>query len=393
MAVCLSPCTTERVRTAVNQTSAHVALFVPSLSVRYGGAEKVLLTLANGLARQGLRVDLVLLSASGPVLADIAPEVRLHNLCWPRRGLLALPGLLGYVRAARPAALIAALPPGNVAAIWTRFLAGYRLRVIVQEHSAIATGIRSARWPTRRLLPWLMRLCYPHADSIVAVSRGVAHDMTRRLHLSPARVRVIYNPIVTPELHALARADLDDPWFGPGLPPVVLGIGRLAAEKDFATLLQAFELVQAQRPARLLILGEGRERARLEALRHSLGLTEVVRLPGYTSNPYAYLSRAALLTQSSRSEGLPTVLVEALACGTPVVATHCEGGTAEILADGQYGTLVPPGDSAALAQAMLATLDHSPRADLLRQRAAAFTYERAVAQYMALLQELAQAGR
>jgi glycosyltransferase involved in cell wall biosynthesis len=202
-----------------------------------------------------------------------------------------------------------------------------------------------------------MRWSYPWADGIVAVSQGVADDLAQQIGIPRERIQVILNPIVTPELQRKAKAPLEHPWFSPGQPPVVLAVGRLHPQKDYPTLLEAFAQVRQARPARLLILGEGGERSRLEALIHQLGLEEDVSLPGFVENPFAYMSHASVFVLSSRWEGLPTVLIEALYCGAPLVATDCPSGPREILANGQYGRLVPVSDVRALAKAVEVTLD------------------------------------
>ena len=154
---------------------------------------------------------------------------------------------------------------------------------------------------------------------------------------------------------------------------------------DFPTLLQAFAQVRAQRQARLLLLGEGEMRRKLEALARELGVDQDVSLPGFASNPFAYMARAAVFVLSSVHEGLPGVLIQALACGCPVVSTNCPGGAAEILEDGRYGRLVPVGDPAAMAQAIISTLDAPPDRELLQKRASLFSVDRAVEQYLDVL--------
>jgi glycosyltransferase involved in cell wall biosynthesis len=197
-------------------------------------------------------------------------------------------------------------------------------------------------------------------------------------------VVTIRNPIVAPHLTSLADAPLDHPWLVPGAPPVILGVGRLSPQKDFATLIRAFRTVRARRPARLVILGEGEQRAELQALIAAEDLAADVALPGFEPNPLRYMRRAAMLALSSRHEGLPGALIEAMACGTPVVATDCPSGPAEVLENGRYGRLVPVGDADALANAIDATLD-DPAPPAVAERAAAFGVEAAVAAYLEVL--------
>ena len=199
-------------------------------------------------------------------------------------------------------------------------------------------------------------------------------------------MKVIYNPVVTPELYQKITEFSEHPWFAPNSPPVILGVGRLEMQKDFATLIRAFAKVQSQRPARLMILGEGISRPQLEALVRELGVAENVTLPGFVANPYAYMARSAVFVLSSLFEGLPTVLIEAMAAGTSVVSTDCKSGPAEILERGLYGKLVPVGDIEAMAKAIISTLDRPVDAVLLQQKAAEFSLKKSVAQYLEVLQ-------
>jgi glycosyltransferase involved in cell wall biosynthesis len=206
-------------------------------------------------------------------------------------------------------------------------------------------------------LPFLIRHFYGWADAIVAISGGVADDVARVTRIPRGHIQVIYNPVVTPGFRKKAEAPLEHPWFEAGGPPVLLGVGRLCPQKDFSTLIQAFAQARKERSARLLILGEGRDRPALEAMVRELGLEQDVALPGFIENPYPYMVRASLFVLSSRWEGLGNVLVEAMYCGVPLVATDCPHGPREILVDGKYGTLIPVGDAGALARAIQAGLN------------------------------------
>jgi glycosyltransferase involved in cell wall biosynthesis len=233
----------------------------------------------------------------------------------------------------------------------------------------------------------MARRFYPAADVIVAVSSGVADDLARVTALPRNQIRPIYNPVVTHELITQSQETVDHPWFSANAPPVVLGVGRLAAQKDFSTLIRAFARVRATREVRLLILGEGRKRPTLEALAASLGVAKDVSLPGFCDNPFSAMAYAAVFVLSSAYEGLPGVLIQALACGCPVVSTDCPSGPAEILEAGTHGLLVPVGDDAALATAICSTLNAPPQADWLRARAAEFSVEKATDRYLEILRE------
>lgn len=328
-----------------------LAIFLSSLAG--GGAERSMLKLAGGIAARGVEVQLVMVQARGPLLSEIPTSVQPVDL-HASRTLSSMPALLRYLRRERPQVLLSSIDYVNLVALWTRRLAGFPLRVVVNEQNTLS--FRGEAGGQLRWVPGLARRFYPWADAIAAVSEGVAADLSEVVRLPRERIDVIYNPVVTPELHELKRAAVDDPWLAPGQPPVLLAVGRLTAQKDFPTLLRAFARVRRERDARLLILGEGEDRGALEALVSELGLTESVRLPGFVANPYGRMSRAALYVLSSRWEGLPTVLIEGLACDLPIVSTDCPSGPREILDGGRFGALVPVRDEQALARAILAAL-------------------------------------
>jgi glycosyltransferase involved in cell wall biosynthesis len=273
----------------------------------------------------------------------------------------------------------------NLIALWAARLARRRTPVMVTVHNTMSQSAPAAGGIAGRLSSRMLRTFYPWARTVVAVSRGAADDLVRTTGLPPEKVEVIYNPVITPELLALARESPDHPWFGPGEPPVVLGVGRLTRQKDFPMLIRAFAEVRRRRPARLIILGQGEDRAALEALLEELGVAADVALPGFRENAMAYMSRSALFVLSSAWEGLPTVLIEALAAGTRVVSTDCPSGPREILGDGALGQLVPVGDVRAMAAAIGDALDRPARPvpeGALRR----FTRDAAVDHYLQLME-------
>ena len=331
-----------------------VALFLPSLVG--GGAERVFLDIASGLARRGLPVELVIAKSEGALLDQVPDGVRLRAL-GARRTASSVPALVRYLRRERPAAMVTALAHANLMAIAAAGIAHSRTRVVVTEHLPPSTWVDTPQRRDSKLMPRMMHVLYPRAGAIVAVSTGVADDLARRARIPRSQVRVIYNPLLVDRLEELASEPLDHPWLGSGMPPVVLAVGRLTPQKDFATLIRAVAAVRAERPCRLLVLGEGEQRASLEALVADLGMEEDVSMPGFVPNPYPYFRAAAMLALSSRFEGLPTVLLEAVCLGVPVVATDCPSGPSEILDGGRHGRLVPVGDAAALAAAIGETVE------------------------------------
>jgi glycosyltransferase involved in cell wall biosynthesis len=358
-----------------------LSIFLPSLAG--GGAERAICGIANGLAARGIDVTLVLGTASGPYIDIPAPAVRVVDLCagsTPR----ALPRLARHLRSSRPDTLLAAMSHANVVAALAYRLAGSQGRLVLSERVNLSSVFGAHRDLRTRTTRALMRLTYRWAHGIVAVSEGVAQDLTRHIPVPPERVVAIYNPVVDDLLLAQAAAPPQHPWLVSGTVPVVLAAGRLIAQKDFATLIDAFARLRRARPVRLLILGEGELRTSLLAQAQALGVSEDVALPGFDTNPFAAMRAASVFVLSSRFEGLPGVLIQAMACGARVVSTDCPSGPREVLEGGRWGALVPVGDATALSVAIAAALDDGSPPDV-RARAAAFSAERAVAAYAHVL--------
>lgn len=357
-----------------------IGIFLPSLFA--GGAERVTLTLANGMAEQGHKVDLLLAQAEGAFLKDVSPAVNLIDLRAPRL-IKSTPRLANYLRTVRPTALLSVMNDANLVAIAARRLAGVPTRLVVAEHTT--PSVMKPKNFRSRFIPALMRLCYQQADKVVAVSEGVARDLMASTGLPADKLEVVYNPVVSPALIERSREPVEHPWFAPGQPPVLMAAGRLHETKDFPNLLRAFARLRSGRPARLMILGEGELRPELEALVRQLRLEQDVALPGFVSNPCAWIRHAAVFVLSSRQEGLPTAMIEAMACGTPVVSTDCPSGPAEILERGRWGRLAPVGEPRELADAIAATLDSTSHPNVAA-RAADFTVDKAIAGYLRVLQ-------
>jgi glycosyltransferase involved in cell wall biosynthesis len=359
-----------------------IAFFMPSM--RGGGAERVLVNLAEGLVERGEAVQVVLAAAVGPHLDHIPPGVKVVNLRSPRV-LVSLGPLTRYLRRERPRVLISSMNHANLVALWASRLAG-GVPVIVTQHNTLSQTSRHAG-VFRNLESRVLRAFYPWAARVVVVSRGAADDFAAMTGLPRERIEVIYNPVITGNTLAAASEAPDHPWFAPGQPPVILAVGRLTQQKDFATLIRAFAETRRQRAVHLIILGEGPDRAGLTALADELGVADDVSLPGFRKNAIAYMAASALFVLSSAWEGLPTVLIEALAAGTRVVSTDCPSGPREILQEGRLGTLVPVGDPAALAEAMSDALARGngavPSGALVE-----FTRDAAVEHYLRLIRSI-----
>lgn len=342
------------------KTQKHLTIFLPALYG--GGAERTMLNLAQGIADRGYRVDLVLAQAEGPYLDQIPDSVRLVDLgkgsiVNRNRTLTRLPSLIRYLSVERPDAMLSALSRANIVAICASRLAGKPRRVVVNQQNTVSKD--APNFPDRlgRQAPRLAKYIYRWADCVVGVSKGVVDDLVQSVGVPQHLVKVIFNPGITPELRKKAKERLDHPWFQPGEPPVIIAVGRLSMQKDFPNLIKAFARLHQTRQVRLLILGEGAQRKTLEELAAQLGVEQDFALPGFVENPYPYMVNASVFVLSSQWEGLPTVLVEALYCGSPIIATDCPSGPREILQNGEFGRLVPVGDPEALAEAIGDALD------------------------------------
>lgn len=329
-------------------------------SMGRGGAERAVAKLASGLAEKGEQVDLVLARSGGLNLAQLHPAVRVVHLGAPRL-VAALVPLARYLRQNRPAVVFSALDYVNVVTILARALSRVPVPLVVSERNTLSAAVAHTTRRRTRWMPRLIRWTYPRADAVVAVSEGVATDLVTLCGLRADSVHVLNNPIVTPELERMRAEPVEHPWLRDKTIPTVLAVGRFVPQKDFGTLLEAFAMARRSRPARLVLLGDGVLRPDLEEQVSRLGIGDDVSLPGFVANPYPSMAAADVFVLSSRWEGSPGVLIEAMSCGTPVIATDCPSGPRQILDDGRYGRLVRPSDPAALADALVDALDgHIP---------------------------------
>jgi glycosyltransferase involved in cell wall biosynthesis len=349
-----------------------------------GGAERVMLNLAKGFADAGHHVQLVLVRYAGAYASEVPANVEVVALNGGRTiksiGLLAR-----YFRVQQPDAVIAALPHVNIAAILARLLSNKRTTLIVTEHVHVSIDRKSIGLSLLKLAYWAMPLAYRLADHIVSVSKGAAADLADVLRVARDRVQTIYNPVEVDHIVASSQTPPDHPWFKNNGYKVVLGVGRLVEAKDFRTLIQALAILRYRGDWKLVILGEGPDREQLELLIQEAGLQEHIDLAGFRHDVARFIAHSTVFALSSKWEALPTVLIETLALGTPIVSTDCQSGPAEILESGRYGMLVPVGDPRALAAAIERQASKPCNKHANLQRAYSFSTQFAVEQYLRLI--------
>lgn len=361
---------------------ARIAIFV-SFSGQ-GGVERMMVNLAHGLSELGCSVDLVTVKSKSAYIDLLPKRIRRIDLKASHTFTSVLP-LMAYLRKTRPAALLAAKDRANIVAVIARALVHRKAKLVLRMGTTVSAALGPHKAIKKRLWYLRMKIFYPMADSVIAVSKGVARDLMENAGLSGKLVTVVENPVVSPHLWEMAAQRPQHPWFASGQPPVIVGVGRLTRQKDFPTLIRAFAKTRATIPCRLMILGDGRDREKLKFLAEELGVATDIHLAGFVKNPYPYIKHANLFVLSSAWEGSPNALTEALALGTPVVSTDCPNGPREILQDGKFGELVPIGDAEAMSRAMINTLSSPPEKSFLKSAIGRYTLESSCKRYMELL--------
>ena len=358
--------------------------------------------LADHLAQAGAIVDIVAPAPNAAWREGLPPDARLVDLAsavtkrFPNlvRIMLSPPALTRYFRDARPDIAMTLSIPTALAGLVAARRARVGVKVVVRQSNVVhIKGSPRYGGVDRRFRDPLIKRLYPEATAIIAVSKGVADNLSRLGGIKPERIHAVANGILLDEIDRLAAEPITHPWFeGSQSRPIVTAVGRLVPKKDYPTLLRAFVPVRDKQKARLLVLGEGKERSRLEALARDLGIADDVDLAGRVSNPFAYLARSSLYVLSSTYEGMPSALIEALACGCPAVSTDCPSGPSEILEDGRYGRLVRIGDVDGLASVIQDTLNAPPPREQQRARGYEFSADRTVDGYLEVLEGVLKAG-
>lgn len=351
-----------------------IGIYLPSLTI--GGAERVAIDLASGLSDRGYDVDLVLVDASGDLLNETPDDVAVVDLGANRVATSLFP-LRRYLESCEPDVLYSMMTEPNIIAIVAGQFTTSGTRLIISEHNMLSRSINSVKDRLIALGAWLS---YPFADHAVAVSKGVRRDLINQTRLSPNSISMIYNPVRVDSIREKGTEPVDHDWLANEDIEVVLSGGRHEPQKGFDTLLDGFARLERD-DVRLVLFGQGPETEALEARAKRSEIDDRVSFPGFIDNPYSYMSAADVFVLSSEYEGFGLVLIEAMACGCPVVSTDCESGPSEILENGTYGHLTPVGDQNALALAIEKTLDEPGDSEILFERASDFDIEAAIDNY------------
>jgi glycosyltransferase involved in cell wall biosynthesis len=360
-----------------------ITFFLPDLTG--GGAEKSVINLLKEFSKQPVELDLVLVNANGVFLGEVPEKVAIINL-GKTRMLHAINALASYLKEKKPDVLISNLTHSNLAALIARKIAFTNTNLILVEHLVQEpVGFFSIK---RFLLRSLIKKMYPSAQAVVAVSNGAARELEKMFGWKENAVTCIYNPVVEENLLQKSAEPVSHPWFDEKITPVLLSAGRFVQQKNFDTLLHAFSIAGRKRKLKLVILGDGELREDLQRQVVSLGVKEDVFMPGFVDNPYSYMKHSDVFVLSSLYEGLGNVLIEAMACGCPVVSTDCKSGPSEILGNGEFGMLVPVRNPQAMAEAILKTLDLPVSKGKLVQQANQFSAEKSAAAYWSLINDM-----
>ncbi|MGD6831744.1 glycosyltransferase [Sutcliffiella halmapala] len=331
----------------------HIAFFIPVLTM--GGAEKVIISLANGFAAKGYKVDLVLVNKKGSLISTVSSKVHIVDLAAPKT-FLSIWKLREYLIHSKPHVFLSALDNANIVASLAVRLSREEICHIISFHTNLKLSLVKPRSFIHGFYPLIMRRLFPRAKGFVAVSQCVAKETGEFLKLPSDIIEVIYNPVIDETLKRKAMEPITHPWLENKEYNTIVAVGRFFEAKDYPTLLYAFTKVQSVLPkTRLIILGDGKSTIKEEMISiiQQEKLEKVVDIRGYEQNPYPYIKKATLFVLTSKWEGFGNVLVEALHLGVPAISTNCKCGPEEILKGGELGRLVAVGDINALASAII----------------------------------------
>jgi glycosyltransferase involved in cell wall biosynthesis len=366
---------------------SHFTLAVVLRAFEGGGAQRDMILLSNALAAKGIRITILALRVEGPLRRLLDPAIRVVQA--PGRQLrYAVPGLRRLIRDTAPAVVIsseASLNLCTLVAVRTLPPAS-RPKLVLREVGSPSIALHRDPYLQNRIAYRILRRAYGYADRIVTLTDGARRDLTQNFSVPERSIAVMLTNAVVPPATVSRLAQWDGETGRDS--DLIVCIGRLSPEKDQATLIRAVSLLPAAQPWRLAIVGDGVERPALQGLARNLGVADRVVFTGEVGDPFGIMMRARLAVCASLYEGLGNAVIEALACGTPVVSTDCPYGPAEILQGGRYGTLTPVGDAPAMAAAIGDALHAVPDRAALRARGLNYSAARAAERFLEIIAEL-----
>ncbi|MHC3437909.1 glycosyltransferase [Natrialbaceae archaeon A-gly3] len=317
-----------------------------------GGAEKVFTSLARKFSKEGYETELLVLNKGK---AEYNPGEATVIELQSNRIRYAIPELIEYINNRSPQAVYTTLTGPNIAILIANKIASTDTQVITREATTRSISAKRRSGIKSKIENQALRSLYPTADAVVALSDDARRDLEEFVWGDGSNIIKIPNPVDIDQIRSMSEEPVSHKWFTDSN-TIILGVGRLVPKNDFKTLLQAFDEFKSNSSEKLIILGDGRKRDELQSFVAEKGINDV-RFLGYVDNPYKYMARADVFALTSKYEGMPNTVIEALTCGTPVVATDSPGGTSEILKQGRYGRLAEVGDVNRISQLLAGTLD------------------------------------
>ncbi|HQL67339.1 MAG TPA: glycosyltransferase [Caldisericia bacterium] len=363
-----------------------ITFVLPTLEI--GGAEKMTLNLIQGLLNFSYKIDLILINAKGPLLKYVPKGCNIINFKL-KHTLFSLFKFIKYLRNETPIVLISSLTHLNIITIISILISRVKTKLIIMEQANLTSVTKNNNLKVK-IVSILAHFLYKRANFIIAVSECVKEDLLKKILGIENKIRVIYNPIPNNDMFLMSSEPVYHKWFLKKNMPIILSIGRLAKEKNYSTLLQAFKLVKNVVRCKLVIIGDGPERENLENLAKNLQINEDLWMPGFDVNPYKYMSKSDIFVLTSIYEGLPNVLIEALALGLPLVSTDCESGPREIIKNNINGLLVKVGDYESLSQAIIYILKNRNKFITNKNELEKFKIENIVYEYKNLIDNLSE---
>lgn len=374
----------------VKNSRKTILFVIPSLAG--GGAERILVYILEYLNRSRFRPVLAVFNEIGTYIDAIPKDVVVFDLK-KRRALdffRLIHRLSKIIQKEQPDLIVSFLTYTNYLSLITKSYSRHKIPIIIDEQNTLSQSFSDERF--RYVKRWIVPRWYPKAEKIIAVSQGVKEDLVNTYFPFPDKISVIYNSVDIKKIRGLAREKVKHSWFRSN-DPVIISAGRLTNQKNYPLLLDTIAMLQDQSNTRLIVLGDGEERTVLEKRARRLGISDKVDFIGFQKNPYKYIAKATMFVLPSSWEGFCVVIVEAMACGVPVISTDCPSGPGELITNNINGLLVPVNDIDAMADAILRLLNNTSLrrrlAEAGRKRAEDFRVEKMIEAYQKLFEKVA----